>query len=74
MPWVQIDPTKLDHLPLFGYDKVAEDGNFIWYSTPYGERLCVEKDDPRVLLEDINDIMQLNPKAILIVHSDGKPD
>lgn len=69
MPWVRIPPDRLEHLPLFGYDKIAEDDNFAWYHGPRG-RMRVEKDDPRVFLVDDVDAMQLGALEILVDSSD----
>lgn len=63
MPWVQIPPDSIKHLPLFGYDIIAEDDSFLWVSSPFG-RMRIEKDDPRVFVDDINDAIQLGAKAI----------
>lgn len=65
MPWVSIPPEELEHLPLFGYDLVADEGDFAWYTGPKG-RMRIEKSDPRVYLEDISDAIQLNAKEILV--------
>lgn len=65
MPWIQIPADRIKHLPLFGYDQIAEDETGFWYSTPFG-RMWVDRDNPRVFVEDENDAIQLNPLAILV--------
>lgn len=66
MPWVQIDSENINRLSILGYDKVAEDDCFWWFATPHG-RLAVEKADPRIYFEDVNDALQFNPRAVMVV-------
>jgi hypothetical protein len=65
MPFVQIPPASLDHLSLFGYDIIVDDGNFAWYHGPRG-RTRVEKAKPVVWLDDLADAMQLGATAIMV--------
>ena len=63
MPWAKIPPNRLDHMPLFGYDLVNEDGPLAWYNGPRG-RLCIEKDAPQFWFEDVADAQQAGATAI----------
>ncbi|KAB2880683.1 MAG: hypothetical protein F9K38_10040 [Pseudorhodoplanes sp.] len=64
MPWVRIPADQLANLPLFGIDLIKDDGDFAWYRGARG-RMHVEKKDPNIFVEDINDAIQLKAKAIL---------
>jgi len=64
MPWVRIPADQLPHLPLFGIDHLVDDGDFAWYRGARG-RMRVEKNDPRVFVEDEADAIQLKATAIL---------
>ena len=73
VPFVEIPPQNLQHLPLFGYDKIGDDSDsrFAWYSSPRG-RMRVEKQRPFVWVDDITDAMQLG--AVSVVPNTQKPD
>ena len=64
MPFFEIPPENLEHLPLFGYDKISEDDNFAWYSGPKG-RMRVDKKQPFVWLEDMGEAGQLGAVAVV---------
>ena len=64
MPFFEIPPEKLEHLSLFGYDKIAEDENFAWYSSSKG-RMRVDKKQPFVWLDDMGEAGQLGAIAIV---------
>jgi hypothetical protein len=73
MPWVKIPPDRLSHLSLFGIDFIKDDGEFAWYRGERG-RMRVEKTDPRIWVEDINDAIQLGATAIFLTSdADLKP-
>ncbi len=63
MTWIRIPPENLEHLLLFGYDLIKDEGEYAWYTSPRG-RMRVLKDDPRVWVEDIADAGQLGATAI----------
>jgi hypothetical protein len=65
MPWIRIPPDNLDHLPLFGIDLIKDDGDLAWYRGERG-RMYVEKNDPRIWVEDESDAIQLGAISILI--------
>lgn len=65
MPWARIPPDKLIHLPLFGIDVIADDGDFVWMSGPSG-RMHVDKRAPRIFFEDIADALQAGATALRI--------
>ncbi len=71
MPWVKIPPERLQDLPLFGIDLVADDDNWAWYRGSSG-RMRVEKSDPKVWFEDLSDAHQCGARGIMI--SAEKPD
>lgn len=65
MPWARIPPDRLIHLPLFGIDVIADDGDFVWLRGPSG-RMRVNKLMPRVYFETVEDAMQAGAAAIRI--------
>lgn len=70
MPWVKIPPSQLDHLSLFGFDKIKDEGDFAWYTSPIG-RMRVNKNEPAIFVDDINDAIQLEAYAVLIEKDDN---
>ena len=66
MPFVEIPPENLEHLPLFGYDKLADgdDERFEWYSSPRG-RMMIDKRRPIVWVDDPIDAMQLGAISVI---------
>lgn len=71
MPWARIPPDKLIHLPLFGIDVIAEDGDFVWLRGPSG-RMRVNKKMPRVYFECVEDAMQAGAAAIRITTDEDR--
>ena len=69
MPWAKIPADKLEHMPLFGYDPVKDEGDFAWYRGPEG-RIYVENATSKFWFEDIADAQQAGAFAIL---TDGRP-
>lgn len=65
MPWARIPSDKLVHLPLFGIDIIADDGDYVWMRGPSG-RMRVNKLLPRVYFESIEDAMQCGAVGIRI--------
>lgn len=65
MPWVSIPPNRLAHVGLFGIDFIKDDGEYAWYHGPKG-RMRVEKSNPRVWLDDIEDAISLGATAVLV--------
>ncbi len=65
MPWARIPPDKLIHLPLFGIDVIADDGDFLWMRGPSG-RMRVDKRAPRVFFESVADAHQAGAMGIRI--------
>lgn len=65
MPWVRIPVENLEHLPLFGWDLVRDEGSTAWYSGTRG-RMRVDKSDPRVWVDDETEAIQLGATAILV--------
>lgn len=63
MPWARIPPDRLIHLPLFGIDVIADDGDFLWLRGPSG-RMRVNKLMPRIFFETVEDAMQAGATAI----------
>jgi hypothetical protein len=57
MPWARIPADRLIHLPLFGIDVIADDGDFVWMRGPSG-RMRVNKMLPRIFFETIEDAYQ----------------
>ncbi len=64
MPFVEIPPENLKHLPLFGYDLIADDSQFAWYTGPRG-RMRVDKKKPFVWVEDPGEAIQLGAIAVV---------
>jgi hypothetical protein len=64
MPWCRINPDRIPHLSLFGYDMVSDEGGIIWMHGPKG-RIAIEKADPWVWLDDEQDALQIGAKGIL---------
>ncbi|WP_421853792.1 hypothetical protein [Novosphingobium sp.] len=69
MPWARIPADKLIHLPLFGIDIIADDGDFVWMRGPSG-RMRVNKLMPRIWFESVEDAMQAGAVGIRI-HSEA---
>lgn len=65
MPWARIPADRLIHLPLFGIDVIADDGDFVWMRGPSG-RMRVNKMLPRVFFESIEDAFQAGAVSIRI--------
>jgi len=65
MPWARIPPDRLVHLPLFGIDTIADDGDFVWLRGPSG-RMRVSKNSPRVWFESVADAHQAGAVGIRI--------
>jgi hypothetical protein len=65
MPWVRIPKERLNDLPLFGYDLIKDEGEFVWYTGPKG-RMRIEKNNPRVFLEDVSDAIILDAQEIMV--------
>ena len=65
MPWAKIPPENLEHMPLFGYDLVKDDGDFAWYRGPEG-RIRIEKDAPKFWFEDAGEAHQAGATGILV--------
>lgn len=65
MPWARVPSDKLVHLPLFGIDIIADDGDYVWMRGPSG-RMRVNKLLPRVYFESIEDAMQCGAVGIRI--------
>lgn len=66
MPWCELPPDRLVHLPMFGHDLLHDDGMFVWAHGPKG-RTRIEKACPRVWFEDMADAVQAGAVAILQV-------
>jgi hypothetical protein len=71
MPYVQIPPDRLEHLPLFGYDLVFVEGDRLWYHGPFG-RTAIDRNRPYVWVDDIGEAIQLG--AIAIAQIEGAPE
>jgi hypothetical protein len=65
MPWCEIPTEKLEHIGLFGYDVIMEDGKFLWLHGPKG-RLVVERARPRLWFEDVGEAVQAGAIAIIL--------
>lgn len=65
MPWARIPSDRLIHLPLFGIDVIADDGDYVWMRGPSG-RMRVNKLLPRVYFESIEDAMQCGAVGLRI--------
>lgn len=73
MLWVKIPPANLKHISMFGWDMVHDLGTHAWYTGPLG-RMLVDKADPRVLVDDESDAIQLGATAILVSKDDGETE
>ena len=65
MPWAKIPRENLDHISLFGYTFIQDDGEYAWYSGPSG-RIRIEKEVPKFWFEDAADAQQAGATAILM--------
>lgn len=65
MPFFEIPPEKIEHLPLFGYDLIHDDDEYAWYTCPRG-RLRVSKRRPFVWAEDDTDAIQLGAIGVVL--------
>lgn len=74
--FVRIGHLTPEELVFFGWVKTAEDDEFAIYSRPYSdEEQVVEKADPFLLVDDVNDAIQMTEGEIVLAPTqDDKSD
>ena len=69
MPFFEIPPHNLEHLPLFGCYELSDEGDFAWFTSSRGPQR-LQKLRPIVWLDNVGDAIQLGAVSVIYTETE----